>query len=49
MRGGMTITISLADSDAGTELTAAHDGLLPSGSPVHNETGWRMALDNSRH
>jgi hypothetical protein len=45
MRGEMTITISLADSDGGTELTTVHDGLPPSGSPVDNETGWRMALD----
>jgi hypothetical protein len=45
MRGEMTITISLADSDGGTELTAVHDGLPPSVSPVDNETGWRMALD----
>ena len=40
----MTITITLVDSDGGTELLAVHDG-LPSGlSPVDNETGWRMAL-----
>jgi activator of Hsp90 ATPase-like protein len=45
MRGEMTITISLADSDGGTELTTVHDGLPPSVSPVDNETAWRMALD----
>jgi hypothetical protein len=44
MRGEMTITIPLADSDGGTELTAVHGGLPPSVSPVDNETGWRMAL-----
>ncbi len=44
LRGEMTITITLVDSDGGTELLAVHDG-LPSGlSPVDNETGWRMAL-----
>ena len=45
MRGEMMITISLAESDGGTELTAVHYGLPPSVSTVDNETGWRIALD----
>jgi uncharacterized protein YndB with AHSA1/START domain len=44
MRGEITITITLADADGGTDLFAVHDG-LPSGvSIADNETGWRMAL-----
>jgi uncharacterized protein YndB with AHSA1/START domain len=44
MRGEMTITITLADADGGTELLAVHEGLPPGLSPADNETGWRMAL-----
>jgi uncharacterized protein YndB with AHSA1/START domain len=44
LSGEMTITITLADADGGTELVAVHDG-LPSGvSPADNELGWRLAL-----
>ena len=44
LRGQMTITITLADVNGGTDLQAVHDG-LPSGvSPHDNETGWQMAL-----
>ena len=44
LRGEMTITITLADTDSGTELLAVHEG-LPSGVALaDNETGWRMAL-----
>lgn len=44
MRGEMTSTIVLSDSNGGTDLVAVHDG-LPSGvSLVDNETGWQMAL-----
>ncbi|MGH3728622.1 MAG: SRPBCC family protein [Micromonosporaceae bacterium] len=44
LRGEMTITISLADADGGTELVAVHDG-LPSGVPPEaNEAGWRESL-----
>jgi uncharacterized protein YndB with AHSA1/START domain len=44
LRGEMTITITLAESDGGTDLLAVHDGLPPGVSPADNETGWRMAL-----
>ncbi|AKI99125.1 activator of Hsp90 ATPase-like protein [Archangium gephyra] len=44
LRGEMTITLSLADADGGTEVLAVHDG-VPSGvSPADNETGWRLSL-----
>jgi hypothetical protein len=40
----MTIAITLADANGGTDLVAVHDG-LPSGvSIADNETGWREAL-----
>jgi uncharacterized protein YndB with AHSA1/START domain len=44
LRGEMTITITLADADGGTDLLAVHDGLPPGLSTTDNETGWRMAL-----
>ena len=44
MRGEMTITITLADAEGGTELVAEHGGLPPGLSPADNETGWRMSL-----
>jgi uncharacterized protein YndB with AHSA1/START domain len=44
MRGEMTITISLADADGGTDLLAVHDGLPRGVSAADNETGWQMAL-----
>jgi uncharacterized protein YndB with AHSA1/START domain len=43
--GAMTITITLADRDGGTDLLAVHEGLPRGVSPADNETGWRMALD----
>jgi uncharacterized protein YndB with AHSA1/START domain len=44
LRGAMTITITLADADGGTEILAVHDG-LPRGVPrADNEAGWREAL-----
>jgi uncharacterized protein YndB with AHSA1/START domain len=43
--GEMTITITLADADGGTDLIAVHDGLPRGVSPADNETGWRLALD----
>lgn len=45
LRGEMTITITLADADGGTDLIAVHDGLPRGISHADNETGWRMALD----
>ena len=45
LRGPMTITVSLADADGGTLVTAVHDG-VPPGVPVEaNEQGWRESLD----
>ena len=44
LSGAMTITITLADADGGTNLFAVHDGLPPGVSSSDNETGWRMAL-----
>jgi uncharacterized protein YndB with AHSA1/START domain len=44
MRGEMTITITLADRDGGTELVAVHEGLPRGVSPADNELGWRMSL-----
>jgi uncharacterized protein YndB with AHSA1/START domain len=44
LRGEMTITITLADADGGTDLLAVHDGLPGGVSTADNETGWRMAL-----
>ena len=38
------ITITLADTDGGTDVLAVHDGLLPGLSTADNETGWREAL-----
>lgn len=44
LQGEMTITITLADVDGGTDLVAVHEG-LPSGvSPADNEVGWTEAL-----
>jgi uncharacterized protein YndB with AHSA1/START domain len=45
MRGEMTITITLADADGGTNLLAEHDGLPCGVSPADNEVGWQMALE----
>ncbi|HEU4642564.1 MAG TPA: SRPBCC family protein [Gemmatimonadaceae bacterium] len=45
MQGEMTMTITLADADGGTDILAVHDHLPPGLSPADNETGWRMALD----
>ena len=44
MQGEMTITLTLADADGGTELLAIHDGLPPGLSLADNETGWRESL-----
>jgi hypothetical protein len=40
----MTITISLADADGGTDVRAVHDR-LPRGVPTaDNDAGWRSSL-----
>jgi uncharacterized protein YndB with AHSA1/START domain len=44
LRGEMTITISLADADGGTDVLAVHDGLPRGLSTADNEVGWREAL-----
>jgi hypothetical protein len=44
LRGEMTITITLADADGGTDVFAVHEALPPGLSTADNETGWRMAL-----
>jgi uncharacterized protein YndB with AHSA1/START domain len=44
MRGEMTVTMTLVDADAGTELRAEHDQLPPALSPADNELGWRLSL-----
>jgi uncharacterized protein YndB with AHSA1/START domain len=44
LRGEMTITISLADADGGTDVLAVHDGLPHGLSAADNEVGWREAL-----
>lgn len=44
LQGEMTITITLADADGGTDLVAVHEGLPPGVPPADNETGWRMSL-----
>ena len=44
LRGEMTITISLADADGGTDVLAVHDGLPRGLSIADNEVGWREAL-----
>jgi len=44
LRGEMTITMTLADADGGTEIVAVHDGLPPGLSPADNEAGWQSSL-----
>jgi uncharacterized protein YndB with AHSA1/START domain len=44
LRGEMTITITLADADGGTDLLAVHEGLPPGLSPADNEAGWKESL-----
>jgi uncharacterized protein YndB with AHSA1/START domain len=44
MQGEMTITVTLADADGGTDLVAVHDRLPPGLSAADNETGWRISL-----
>jgi uncharacterized protein YndB with AHSA1/START domain len=44
LRGEMTITITLADANSGTDVLAVHDGLPPGLSITDNEIGWRLSL-----
>jgi uncharacterized protein YndB with AHSA1/START domain len=44
LRGEMTITITLADRNGGTDLLAVHEGLPRGVSPSDNDIGWRVAL-----
>jgi uncharacterized protein YndB with AHSA1/START domain len=44
LQGEMTVTMSLADVDGGTDVLAVHDGLPTGLSPVDNETGWRLSF-----
>jgi uncharacterized protein YndB with AHSA1/START domain len=44
LRGEMTITITLADANGGTDLLAAHEHLPPGLSAADNEAGWRSSL-----
>jgi len=44
LRGEMTITFTLTDTDGGTDILAVHDGLPPGVSTTDNEVGWRSSL-----
>ncbi|MCU1280787.1 MAG: Activator of Hsp90 ATPase 1 family protein [bacterium] len=44
LRGEMTITITLADADGGTEVVGVHEGLPPGVATADNELGWRLSL-----
>ena len=44
LRGEMTITITLAEADGGTELSRRARGLPPGVAPADNETGWQSSL-----
>jgi uncharacterized protein YndB with AHSA1/START domain len=44
LRGEMTITMTLADADGGTEVLAVHDALPPGLPTADNEAGWRSSL-----
>ena len=44
MQGEMKITTTLADSDGGTEIVVAYEGLPPGLPEAANATGTRMAL-----
>ena len=44
LRGEMTIKITLADANGGTDIFAVHDGLPPGLSADDNESGWRSSL-----
>jgi hypothetical protein len=44
LRGEMTITISLADANGGTDVLVVHDHLPPGLFTTDNEVGWRQSL-----
>lgn len=44
LQGEMTITISLADAEGGTDVLAVHEGLPRGLSAADNEAGWRLSL-----
>ena len=44
LRGEMTIEITLADVNGGTDVLAVHGGLPPGLSTADNESGWRSSL-----
>jgi uncharacterized protein YndB with AHSA1/START domain len=44
MRGEMTITITLAEADGGTDVHAVHHGVPPGVPPADNELGWQLSL-----
>jgi len=44
LRGEMTITITLAGANSGTDVVAVHDGLPPGLSAAENPTGWQSSL-----
>ncbi|MFW3172512.1 SRPBCC family protein [Geodermatophilus sp. CPCC 206100] len=45
LRGEMTMTVTLADTEDGTLLVAVHEGLPRGVSAADNEAGWTSALD----
>ena len=44
LRGEMTITITLAEADGGTDVLAVHAGREPGVPAADNEAGWRSSL-----
>lgn len=45
MQGEMTISYTLADAGAGTDLVGLHENLPPGVSPADNELGWSMSIE----
>jgi uncharacterized protein YndB with AHSA1/START domain len=46
LRGQMTMTTTLTESNGGTEVVVVHEGIPDSVPAADNEAGTRMALDN---
>ena len=44
MRGEMTITIELSDTEGGTGVLAVHEGVPTGVATADNEAGWRSSL-----